>query len=468
MVSKSNFSSAVHASRDDLEGYFEGSYRAFTRAKRSQAEAAAYAYIAFRAVMYGKPKEIFWDTIAAYEAQIKKKNEELKQRFKEADDYIKGTLRPEHEVYKEAKTKEDKEKQVALKAALKADAAMSNADRRKLRYVSIDASRNNSSRFMPIVRISLRAYRESLNWQVSQYCLALEWIDERFKNVPDLTVQMIKHAFSVAKGFDTCVQAQSKLSGEEQDDEKIQVVKAAIRALARSKVEELEPVAEIEMPVIESKDGYFLALARVVDGKVRIIRDAECPEIDIASAVNRAGSGLALDVDGASEFLGRGVTISEIIPEGQTVMEDDGETSRGKTSRLISVRPGEDGAPELVFSVNLAEAGPVLIARPKDPNILGLHEAAAVIRTQERKKLEKEIRDPGNRSLVTFTADLKPTTADGKPAESIMSWNFVNEALVKADMMEKAVSRASALIMRSPLTISDGSGLCQTESRKVT
>jgi hypothetical protein len=280
MVTKTNFSSAVPASRDELKGYFEGAYRAFTRAKRSQAETAAYAYIAFRAVMYGKPKELFKGDVAAYEEHAKKKNEELKQRFKDADDYIKGTLRPEHEVYKEAKTKEDKEKKAALVAKLKADAEMSNADRRKLRYVSLDSSRTNSSRFMPIVRGALRAYHESQNWQVSQYCMALEWIDERFRNVPDLTVQMIKHAFSVAKGFDTCVQEQSKLRGEAQDDEKIQVIKAAIRALARSKVEELEPVAEIEMPVLESKGGYFLALARVVDGKVKIIRDAECPEID--------------------------------------------------------------------------------------------------------------------------------------------------------------------------------------------
>jgi hypothetical protein len=113
----------------------------------------------------------------------------------------------------------------------------------------------------------------------------------------------------------------------------------------------------------------------------------------------------------------------------------------GKTSRLISIRPGEDGSPELVFSVNLAEAGPVLMARPKDPNILGLQEAAAVIRTTERKKLEKEVRDPGNRSLVTFEADLQPTTSDGNPAESVMSWNFVDEALVNADMMDKAVTK---------------------------
>lgn len=441
MASKSNFSSTLPPSREELKGFLESAYRASTRAKKSQAEAAGYAYIAFRAVRFGKPKEIFQADIALYEEHAKKKNEELKKRFKEADDYIKGTLRPENEVYKEAKTAEEKERQAQLIAKLKADAAMSNSDRRKLRYVSLDISRSNSSRFMPIVRGALRAYHESQNWQVSQYCLALEWIEARFKDVPDLNVAMIKHAFSVAHGFEACVLEQSKLKGEEQDDEKIQVVKAAIRALARSKVEELDAVAEIDMPVLESKDGYFLALARVSDGKVKIIRDAECPEIDITSAVNRVGSGLALDVHPASEFLGRGVTVSEIIPEGQTIMAEDGENALGKTSRLISVRPGEDGAPELVFSVNLAEAGPVLIARPKDPNILGLLDAAAVIRTQERRKLEREVRDPGNRSLVTFTADLKPTTADGKPAESIMSWNFVNEALVNADMMDKAVTK---------------------------
>lgn len=441
MVTKSNFSSAVPVSRDELKGYLESSYLASSRAKKSQAEAAAYAYIAYRAVMYGKPKELFKAEITSYEDHAKKKNEALSKRFKDADDYARGALSPDHEVYQKTKTKEEKERQEAMIAKFKADSAMSKSDRRKLRFVSLDISRSNANKFMPIVRGALRAYHESHNWQVSQYCHALEWIDTRFKDIPDLNVAMIKQAFSVAHGFEACVLEQSKLKGEENDDEKNQIIKAAIRALTRSKVEEIEAVAEIDMTVSETKDGYFLALARVVDGKVKIIRDAGCPEIDIASAVNRVGSGLALDVDPASEFLGRGLTISEIIPEGQTIMASDGEKSLGKTSRLVSVRPGEDGISELVISVSLAEVGPVLIARPKDPDALGLQDAAAVIRTQERKKLEREVRDPGNRSLVTFTTDLQPTTADGKPAESFMSWNFVNEALVAADMMDKAVTK---------------------------
>ena len=61
---------------------------------------------------------------------------------------------------------------------------------------------------------------------------------------------------------------------------------------------------------------------------------------------------------------------------------------------------------------------------------MALPVGAAVLQLDERRKLERQIRDRGERSLITIKANLNPVTAAGKIGASAMSWSCENSAFV--------------------------------------
>ena len=78
------------------------------------------------------------------------------------------------------------------------------------------------------------------------------------------------------------------------------------------------------------------------------------------------------------------------------------------------------------------------MAQPHEDSILALKDKYAVIHGDDRKILEKAVRDPGQRSITTITPDLAPKTKDGGAAKSPMSWLCTNTAVKAANENKKA------------------------------
>jgi hypothetical protein len=129
------------------------------------------------------------------------------------------------------------------------------------------------------------------------------------------------------------------------------------------------------------------------------------------------------------EFLGRVLELGGTIRDKQEVVSDFDETKKIPTERLISLRPDLSGQPELVVSVNRADSGPILHARPHNPELLTLMKGECVLQGSVRRRIEREVGSKSRRRLLTVQVNTNPKTAAGKDAGSPLSWEFHNRAL---------------------------------------
>ncbi len=309
---------------------------------------------------------------------------------------------------------------------------MNPPERRKLRLVSLEI-RKNTNRFATIVRCSLRLFHEHQAAITSRYCLALEWIDAQFSNTQNLTVQMIKTAFSQAGGFEKAIHDQAKKLGGDGGSDPNNIIVLAVNKAARAKVKDAASKGSIQLDIKNSKDGFVLLLARADGANVDVIGEADLTHGDIDRAVNNLGSKAKLDSDPACEFVGRVLDIGKLIPEGVQVPLDNGKGDTIGSQRIYTMAAGTDGEMDLIVSANRVDASPVLHARPRDSAIMALQpSSAAYLKSDQRGKLEGEITDQGRRALVSITPSTKPTTAANTAAKSLLSWDCENAALVQA------------------------------------
>ena len=432
MVSKGNLKQPGTISPEDLKQLFTSAFDAFSRTKESAAEAAAFAYIAYRETQFGDPKKWLDSTIKAYEDEIDEYNKKINNRFERAKNFMEGKLSPDDHLNQktddEAKAKEHDEERELLRA----DHKMPPLERRKLRRVSLKP-RENTNRFATIVRCSLKFFYEHQAAITSRYCLALEWIDAEFSITTNLTVQMIKIAFAKAEGFEKAIHDQAKKMGGSADTDSDKIIVLAVNKAAREKVKAASSKGSLQVDVKNSKDGFVLLLARTDGANVEVIGEADLTAGDIDRAVNNLGSKAKLDCNPACEFVGRVLDIGKLIPEGVEIPRDNGKGDKITSQRVFTMAPGPDGEMDMIVSANRVDVSSVLHARPRDTGIMALQSgAAAYLLSDERQKLEWQIKNESRRALVTITPSLNPTTAANTPAKSLLSWDCENSALVAA------------------------------------
>jgi hypothetical protein len=85
----------------------------------------------------------------------------------------------------------------------------------------------------------------------------------------------------------------------------------------------------------------------------------------------------------------------------------------------------------LVVSLNKADAGPILHARPHDIDLLTLIKGECVLQGSVRRNIEREVTSKSRRRLLTIKVNTQPKTAAGKDATSPLGWEFHNRALAE-------------------------------------
>ena len=216
--------------------------------------------------------------------------------------------------------------------------------------------------------------------------------------------------------FDRCVEDQRAKRTSNSKAIDAAIIKAAIKEAAVSQVRELPAKAVVDIAPARAKDGFVLLVGRVTDTGVQVLDEATLTDNVILQAVSALGSKTPLDVDPACEFLGRVLELGSIIRDRQDLGVNV------KTDRMIAIKPGADGKPQLVVSVNKAEAGPVLYARPHDAGFLSLDRGACVLAGTDRRDLENKIGDVGRRSLYSVKLETEPKTPSGKPSNYALNW----------------------------------------------
>lgn len=445
MVSKSN-AMKNELTESELLNHMDSAFDSLNKSRLNASTAIAHLFLVHLATQSGMAEKWFKARVADYEIMVEDNNDAIDARFEEADNYRAGKLSIDHEAVKKPDTPKEKAEQDKLISKLKADAAMETKERRKLRYVSIK-DRENSNDFVKLVRIGFHLYFASQGAHVTRSCYVLEWIKNHFAGLPTPTVDEIVNAIETNGGFDAVVDQQRSIKDADGNEIEIRKVwRDAIKSAAREKVRSLPSINRFEMKINRHKHGFSQLLVRIDGDFVDVIGEADAPDVEIESAVNRVGSMLQIDTDPGTEFAGRVLEAGELVAAGQKIMAEDGKTTIATTQRIMTMRPDASGTPELVVSANWTEAGPVLIAQPSDAGIMGVNDRYIVVRGNEAKKLTKLIRDNNGRSQITIAADLQPKANDGQDVKSPMSWHCENIAITAENQRRQQRNKGDAIL----------------------
>jgi len=191
----------------------------------------------------------------------------------------------------------------------------------------------------------------------------------------------------------------------------------------------LAAVASLGIDPGNLKDDYGLFLYQKRAGKLEILGDANLPGSSIDRAVLNLAESLPIESDPLCEFIGRVVQVGATIRDNYEINSTTANGGKLTVRRCITVKPNEQGRSQLIVSPLHLDAGPVFKATPKTLEITALPGETLIMRHDNRRKLEREIISPANRSLLTLTMSAQPTQADGTPAESEMAWIVDNRAL---------------------------------------
>jgi hypothetical protein len=433
-MSKGNGKFAAITSREDMERRVETARDCHRRQKDAAAEAVAEAYLLYRETRDGMGKKWFDEQIAKFNLDAETANSHLKSEQDRAKKFVEGALTANDHLNSPAANPEQALVHDVERAKLRRIHAMTSAEKISAKLFSAKP-RDDSSLFMPVVRYVFNFNRHHHGAMVSRYCLVMEWIASNLGSKPDLDVDTIKQAIKEAKGFDRVIELQRDVSKTDTDAEKdAEIIAKAIADQAKSIAREVGHKGLLDIQASSHKDGFVLLLARMSGDGMAVLGQAESSDNDIDTAVRNFGKvSLVGDDDASMEFIGRVLDIAAIIKDRQEIISvADGKT-KVSTARSFSLKADVDGQPHLVVSLNHADSSPVFYARAKADNMLTFNKGSCVLSGAVRRRMEKEMDDPARRRFLSLKINTEPKTAEGKPAESPLSWELHNRALAQAN-----------------------------------
>lgn len=180
-------------------------------------------------------------------------------------------------------------------------------------------------------------------------------------------------------------------------------------------------------------------VAKYEGGKAHVVAELEAGEGEFKRIISRYEDPALLPVAQSTEFIGRLLTLGELVSEGENSTGDSkNDENAEKTQRILLLHKGKNGKSEFVMSARFADAAVIVKAQPNSEIALGSPDAPIYMKPQMRRDLEKKTGTYERRRLIDMTFDMSPKRADGKPAEAAMSWLACNSAL-------KEKGRASAV-----------------------
>jgi len=431
-MKKGNDTIGKKLTRSEVEDLVEIARNCHNRSRDAGAEAVAQTYLLSLHTTRGDCKMWFDAEIEKFNLIADTHNKDLNEKQERAKKFAEGKLvKNDHlntEVSDEGLAKVYEEERESLRVIH----ARTSGERAALKLFSANM-RDDSSPYMPIVRYVFNFNKLVHGAMVSRYCLVLEWVHSKFKDTPNLDVEMIKDAIAAAGSFDAVVEIQreaGKTTSEAQKD--AEIIRKAIAEEAKGIALGKTPVATIEMQTEKTKDGFVLLLGRVSDFGIAVLGEAETTENEIENAVSKFGKKVDVGDDRSMEFMGRVIDIANVIKDKQEIMGGADGKQKISSDRMFSLRADNDGSPHLVVSVNHADSGPVFYAKPKDLDILNIDKGPCVMFGSVRRRMEKELDDTIRRRFLTLKVNTNPKQVDGSPATSLISWALHNRALAKA------------------------------------
>ena len=431
MIAKGNKISPKTVSIDELQLRLQSARDSYNRHKDAAAEAVGHVYLLYKETRSGIGRKWLEEEIAELNRDIEKHNTKQQNEFEEAKDWRDKTLSKEHELLQPTDDPIQIAKNAKEVAKLQLLLDMSPQERTKLRRVPL-VRREDSSKYVEIVRYVLNFDRSYHAAMVSRYCSVVEWTASKFDDEPNADIDMIKAAVEAAGGFDRCVELQRvvKESGDvnESDEE---IIRKAQATEARGIVLGMKAAATVDMMASKTDGNFVLLVCRPTAQGLDVLGEAELSDNDVQRAVTRLGEANMLGADADLEFIARVLELGAMIKEKQEVASDFDSSKKVPTERLVSLRADAQGQPELVVSVNRADAGPILHARPHNLDLLTLIKGECVLQGSVRRRIEREVSSKSRRRLLTIQVNSNPQTAAGKDATSPLSWEFHNRALAE-------------------------------------
>ena len=429
MIAKGNKISPQTVNITDLEQRLQSARDSYNRHKDAAAEAVGHVYLLYRETRSGEARKWLEEEIKELNRVIEKHNKEQQDQYEKAKDWRDNKLSKDHELIQPT----DDPKQILKNKKeidqLKTLLDMSPQERTKLRRVPV-VRREDSSQYVEIVRYVLNFDRSHHAAMVSRYCSVIEWIAKKFDDEPNTDITQIKAAVEVAGGFDRCVDLQREAEdSSEVNESDEEIIRKAQATEARGIVLGLKAAASVSMTASKTDGDFVLLVCRPTSDGLDVLGEADLSDNDVQRAVTRLGDANMIGADPALEFVARVLELGKMIKEKQEVASDLDPSKKVETERLVSLRADINGRPELVVSVNKADAGPILHARPHDIDLLTLIKGECVLQGNVRRNIEREVTSKSRRRLLSIKVNTQPQTAAGKDAPSPLSWEFHNRAL---------------------------------------
>ena len=429
MVSKGNTSSNKSLSPEELMQRVDAARASYNRHQDAAAEAVGYVYLLYRDTRKGDNKKWFDDEIQKFNDGVKSFNTKRDEKYERAKKWEAKTLeKDDHLMIKDPSAAQKAENDIEI-AELEQLLKMSPQDRSKLKRVST-VGKEGSSKFMPVVRYVLHFDKPKHSAMVSRYCLAVEWLDHKFSENPNADIDQIKAAIETEGGFDCCIDAQRLVNeGADTTQSDENLILQAQNKVAQEMVAGLKAKTTIQMSANKARNGYVLLLARTNGIALDVLGETRVGDSEMDRAVSWLGDEHMSPADPELEFVSRVLGLGETIKDKQEVPVLSKGTDKVFTERLVTMRHSPEGKPQLVVSVNKADACSVLHATPVSSDILTMAKGECVLQAAARGRLEREVRSRARRHLLTMKVNTAPKRADDTDASSPLSWELHNRAL---------------------------------------
>ena len=413
---------------DDLQRFIENARSSLKTLRQSASTAAVNTYLLWRDTMAGSAtregRAWIESEIAKRNEEIKNHNEKVKKEKKYVDDYKSDKLSKDELVNQTGKTKEEKEaiaeEKKRLDTLVKKEAKYWDDQR----LVSIE-KREGASEFTEIVKYVFEFDKAAHASMVNRFCLGLEWIHSRFKDVVIESVDEVVAVVEDQGGFEIVVEDQRSVRN---NDDTLSIDREIIATRnyndTKAALKGAKPLASVEIEARHDQDGLVIMVARYDGGKAHVVAELPAGDGEFKRLISRYEDPALLPVSDTTEFIARVMELGGIVTEGEGSSEDV-----AKTDRLVLTNM-KNGKPELIIPASNADSAAIVMVQPKDSIDLGITEDRLYLKSKWRKELEKKVSTYERRRLIDFTYDLQPKQKDGKtPAEASMAWAACNGAL---------------------------------------
>lgn len=268
------------------------------------------------------------------------------------------------------------------------------ADKKKRALVSITLTGEPNNDLLAFVKLVADLRRAGDETHASRVRRALEWVMGRFDQTAIVSAEDVTEAVKNAGGFEAVIQS-ARGNPSKGDPNLVAAVAKAVLAEIASRAKEQAPLFATDLPpgsVVAN--GLHAALVRSANGRLEVVGHHPLDAEKDGALLSAFRVALLPTSGGAPALLSRIHALSGIVPEGGLTMLTEGggwNTAPLKEERVLLLRSGAGGLPEIVVTARHVDASPVVLIRPTaacGPLALDPGSCLALMKA-DRQKFEK-------------------------------------------------------------------------------